>query len=39
MSGLLASLVLIGCLIGFMVVLTAIAALTIDGLYRLQEGG
>jgi hypothetical protein len=38
MSGLLASLVLIGCAIGFFALLTAIGALAIDGLYRFQEG-
>jgi hypothetical protein len=38
MSGLLASLVLIGCAIGFIALLTAITGLAIDGLYRFQEG-
>jgi hypothetical protein len=38
MSGLLASLVVIGCAIGFLVLLTAIAGLAVDGLYRFQEG-
>ena len=38
MSGLLASLVVIGCAIGFVALLSGLAALAVDGLYRFQEG-
>jgi hypothetical protein len=38
MSGLLASVVLIACLIGVMGVLTALTVFGINGLYRLEEG-
>jgi hypothetical protein len=39
MSGLLASVVLIACLVGFMVVVTVMAGLAINGLERLYEDG
>jgi len=38
MSGLLASVVLIACLLGFMALLTALGGFAVNGLFRLEEG-